>query len=231
MNKKTEGSAMQHSRVTAHVFFQGHLRRVIKPALIGALVLAVSGCGGIRGRTQVLWKYTLDYPPPAVQALKPVSDSLRVNLFTVVQSYNTTAMVYQPAPFKLQQYQRSAWRVNPGDMVTDYLLRDLRKQNLFKAVFSYRELNKARFSLEGEIEEFAEVDEPAGKKAVLSVYVTLLDNAQKEVPKMIVCHKNYRVDEPFAEKGPAGFAQGMSRAMEKFSQQLTSDLSRSIPPQ
>ena len=73
-------------------------------------------------------------------------------------------MVYQPAPFKLQQYQSSTWRVNPGDMVTDYLLRDLRNQKLFKAVFSYREPSTARFALEGEIEQFAEVDETGGQK-------------------------------------------------------------------
>jgi ABC-type uncharacterized transport system auxiliary subunit len=222
---------MRHSLAGKENYLPKHTSRCIRAAGIMALVLVLCGCGGMRGRTQVLWKYTLDYPSPAAQTVKPVSASLRVHLFTVVQSYNSTAMVYQPEPFKLQQYQRSSWRVNPGAMVTDYLLRDLRKQNLFSGVFSYRELNKARFALEGEIEQFAEVDEPAGRKAVLSVYVTLLDNAQKEVTKMIVCRKNYLFAEPFTQKGPVGFAQAMSRAMEKFSRQLISDLSRAIPPQ
>lgn len=221
---------MQQRMDGEYIFLHRHCCRCIRTALIMALMLTVSGCGALRGRTQILWKYTLDYPPPAVQALKPVSDSLRVDLFTVVQSYNSIAMVYQPAPFKLQQYQNSKWRVNPGDMVTDYLLRDLRNQKLFKAVFSYRESNRARFALEGEIEQFAEVDETGGRKAVLSVYVTLLDSSQKDASQMVVCQKNYRVTELFEGKGPAAFAHSMSSAMEKFSQQLIADLSRAIPP-
>jgi len=222
---------MRHSLAGKENYLPKLIGRCTSAAGIMSLVLVLCGCGGLRGRTQVQWKYTLEYTSPLVQGLAAAPHVLRVNLFTVVQSYNSTAMIYQPAPFKLQQYQRSSWRVNPGDMVTDYLLRDLRKQNLFSGVFSYRELNKARFALEGEIEQFAEVDEPAGRKAVLSVYVTLLDTAQKEVTKMVVCRKNYLFAEPFGEKGPAGFAQGMSRAMEKFSRQLISDLSRAIPVQ
>ena len=221
---------MQQRMDTENKFLQRHRCRCIKTALIMALMLTVSGCGGLRGRTQILWKYTLEYPSPAVQGLTPVNAALQVKLFTVVQNYNSTAMVNQPAPFKLQQYQNSKWRVNPGDMVTDYLLRDLRNQKLFKAVFSYREPREARFGLEGEIEQFAEVDEQGGRKAVLSVYVTLLDSSQNDASKMVVCQKNYRVTEPYEEKGPAAFARGMSRAMEKFSQQLIQDLHHGISP-
>jgi ABC-type uncharacterized transport system auxiliary subunit len=219
---------MQQRTDREHIFLQRHCCRCVKTALIMVLMLAVSGCGALRGRTQVLWKYTLDYPSPAVQGLTPVNAALQVKLFTVVQNYNSTAMVYQPAPFKLQQYQNSKWRVNPGDMVTDYLLRDLRSQKLFKAVFSYRESSEARFALEGEIEQFAEVDEKDGRKAMLSVYVTLLDSSQQDASKMVVCQKNYWVAEPYAGKGPAAFAQGMSRAMEKFSRELAQDLQRGI---
>jgi len=221
---------MRHSLAGKENYLPKLIGRCISAAGIMALALVLCGCGGLRGRTQVQWKYTLEYTSPLVQGLAAAPHVLQVKLFTVVQNYNSTAMVYQPAAFKLQQYQRSSWRVNPGDMVTDYLLRDLRKQHLFKAVFSYREPGTARFALEGEIEQFAEVDETEGRKAVLSVYVTLLDSSQKDASKMIVWQKNYCFAEPFAGKGPAALAQAMSRAMEKFSRQLISDLSRAIPP-
>ena len=184
---------MQQRTDGEHDFLQRHCCRCIKTALVISLMMAVSGCGALRGRTQILWKYTLEYPSPVAQGLAPVNAALQVKLFTVVQNYNSTAMVYQPEPFKLQQYQNSKWRVSPGDMVTDYLLRDLRNQKLFRAVFSYRESSEARFALEGEIEQFAEVDEKDARKAVLSVYVTLLDSSQKDASKMIVCQKNYRM--------------------------------------
>jgi ABC-type uncharacterized transport system auxiliary subunit len=217
----------QHIGITDN-FLQKHFCRWIKPALILVLMLVFAGCMGIRGRTQILWLYTIEYPAPVIQGLAPVNSTLQVKLFTVVQSYNSTAMVYQPAPFKLQQYQNSKWRVNPGDMVSDYLLRDLRNQNLFKAVFSYREPADARFALEGEVEQFGEVDEKDSRKAVLSVYITLLDTSQKDITKMIVCQKNYRIDEQFNGKGSAAFVQGMSRAMEKLSKELMQDMGRAL---
>ncbi len=197
-----------------------------KPLLIMVLMLLFGGCMGLRGRTQILWKYTFEYPSPVVKGLTPLDDALQVALFTVVQNYNSTAMVYQPDPFKLQQYQNSKWRVNPADMVTDYLLRDLRNQNLFKAVYSYREPHDVRFTLEGEVEQFVEIDEPGSRKAVLSVYVTLLDSSQTGITKMIVFQKNYRVAEPLEGKGPPAFVKGMSRAMEKLSRELIQDLGR-----
>ena len=62
---------------------------------------------------------------------------------------------------------------------------------------------------------------------MLSVYVTLLDSSQKDASKMIVCQKNYRFAEPFAGKGPAALAQGMSRAMEKV---FPAAYCRPLPP-
>lgn len=57
-------------------------------------------------------------------------------LFSVAQSFNSTAMVYKPQQNRLDSYPYSRWRVNPGDMVSDFLLRDIRKSLLFKGVFS-----------------------------------------------------------------------------------------------
>ncbi|MCG6535648.1 MAG: ABC-type transport auxiliary lipoprotein family protein [Syntrophales bacterium LBB04] len=209
-------------------FSHKHFCRCIKTAFLLLLMLVLAGCMGIRGRTQILWLYTIEYPAPVIQGIAPVNGTLQVKLFTVVQNYNSTAMVYQPAPYKLQQYQNSKWRINPGDMVTDYLLRDLRNQNLFKAVFSYREPADARFALEGEVEQFGEVDEKDSRKAVLSVYITLLDTSQKDITKMIVSQKNYRIDEPLDGKRSAAFVKGMSRAMEKLSKELIQDMGRAL---
>ncbi len=217
---------MQQIRGIKDNFVQRRFSYSVKPLLMMVVILLLGGCMGLRGRTQILWKYTFEYPPTVVKGLARVDDTLQVALFTVVQNYNSTAMVYQPDAFKLQQYQYSKWRVNPADMVTDYLLRDMRNQNLFKAVYSYREPHDVRFTLEGEVEQFVEIDEPASRKAVLSVYVTLLDSSQKSITKMIVFQKNYQVAEPLEGKGPPAFVKGMSRAMEKLSQELIQDLSR-----
>ena len=205
-----------------------HICRRMHPALMFVLVLLLSGCIGGGSRTRMVKKYTLEYSSPVVQGISSATGTIRVERFTVAQNYNSTAMVYSPEAFKRQEYQHSRWRVNPGDMVTDYLLRDLRSQGLFNAVFSYRDTEDARYILEGEVDEFLEVDEKEGRKALLGITITLLDMSQKEITKRIIFQKSYRITEAIEERKPPGLVKGMSRAMEKFSGQLIQDLHRAL---
>ena len=168
-------------------------------------------------------QYILEYPAPVVGGQAKIPEAIKVELFSVAQAFNTTAMVYQPQPFKSQVYNYSRWRVNPGYLVTDYLLRDLREAGLFKAVFGPDSSGKYRFKLEGGVAEFQELDAPGGWQAALGLTVTLLDTNQEELPQRVVFQKNYRVLEPMPEKTPQGLAQAMSRAMEQVSARIITD--------
>jgi ABC-type uncharacterized transport system auxiliary subunit len=108
-------------------------------------------------------------------------------------------------------------------MASDYLIRDLRRMNLFRAVYSYHDLVETRYVLQGHVEDFLEMDEIRSAKAVLGMNVTLLDLA-KGAPQKVLFQKNYRFEDPLREKTASGFAQAMSRAMEKMSRQLMLDL-------
>ncbi len=187
----------------------------------GVLALLAAGCGK---PPMLINQYILEYPAPPVGKKARLEAALKVELFAVAQPYNSTAMVYRPQPFKNQVYNYSRWRVNPGYLVTDYLLRDLRDSGLFRAVFSYNETGKARFLLEGGVEEFQELDQPDGWKAALVLSVTLLDLNQEELPQRVLFQKKYRALEPLPEKTPQGLAQGMSRALEQLSAQILTDV-------
>jgi ABC-type uncharacterized transport system auxiliary subunit len=194
------------------------LRGLISLGVVWLTILSW-GCG----KPPVLVnKYLLEYPSPAVQG-QPVPVAVTVERFAVAQTYNSTAMVYRPNPYKSETYNYNRWRVNPGYLVTDYLVRDLRNSSLFKAVFGPDSANKSRFVLEGGVAEIQEVDEPDGWKAVLALNVTLLDTSQSEITKRVVFQKDYRAVEPLLEQTPKGLAQGMSRAMEKLSERIITD--------
>lgn len=188
----------------------------------------LSGCIGGSRSTLRVEQYVLDYPSPVPKGLSPLNELIKVERFSVVQAFNSSAMVYEPAPFQHGVYYYHRWRVNPGDMVTDYLLRDLRKTGLFRAVFSYNDSEAVRFRLEGSVEEFLELDNKESGKAVLSVNVTLLDLLPKEVSERVVFQKNYRYEEPMKEQTARGLAQGMSMAMETLSDKLMVDLYNAI---
>jgi len=187
--------------------------------LLPGLVL-LAGCGK---PPMLIQQYMLEYPAPMLGGKIKSPEAVKVGLFSVAQAFNTNNMVFQPQPFKSETYNYSRWRANPGYLVTDYLLRDFRDSHLFTAVFAPGSNGKSRFFLEGGVEEFQEVDEPDGWKAVLALTVTLLDVSQEELPRRVVFQKQYRAVEPMPDKTPKGLAQGMSKALEHLSARIITD--------
>jgi ABC-type uncharacterized transport system auxiliary subunit len=197
------------------------LTGIVWTAALILLIVGISGCGKPPVVTN---HFILEYPAPVFSGRLTLNESIRVELFAADKSITGNAMVYLPRPLEMKSYVHNRWQVGPSHLVTDYLLRDLRKSNLFKGVFGYQQSGIGRFRVEGAVQQFAEVDDPAGWKALLAVSVTLLDLNEAEVTKRVIFQKNYRQAEPMPEQTPAGLAQGMSRAMEVVSAQIINDL-------
>ena len=201
--------------------FNRHKIRSLAMAAAGVFLL--SGCfGGQPGR--MTEQYAFDYAPPEQKALTMLPETITVERFSAAQLYNSTAMVYQEGPGQRDQYVYHRWRINPADLVSDYLLRDLRSANLFKGVFNYRSSESSRFQLEGDVEEFQELIEKEDHRAIVSLNATLIDTARTGLPDRILFQKNYMIEEPIEENNPAGMAKGMSQAMAKVSKLLLSDI-------
>ena len=190
-------------------------------AAILLVILGISGCGKPPIVTN---HYILEYPSPVFGGRPALDESIKVELFAAAQSIRSNSMVYLPRPWETSSYVFNKWQVDPSHLVTDFLLRDLRKSNLFKGVFGYQQSGIGRFKVEGAVQQFAEVDDPDGWKAVLAVSVTLLDLNEPEVTKRVIFQKNYRQAEPMPAQTPSGLAQGMSRAMEVVSANIIHDL-------
>jgi ABC-type uncharacterized transport system auxiliary subunit len=190
-----------------------------------ALALLLYGCSG---GGQAVRQYALDYAPAAQQAIVTLPDSIAVAPFTSAQLYRGTAMIYQEEQFRRDQYLYNRWRVNPADMVTDCLTRDLRSAGLFRGVFNYRNAESCRYLLAGSIEEFEELTGKHGRQAVLSLNITLLDTSRQEFTDRLLFQKNYRVAEPIDGDAPVGLAKGMSQALEKVSVLLQSDIYQAV---
>lgn len=188
----------------------------------------VFGCS-LGGRPAYSVKhYILEYPSPQGEGIQRFNELLKVERFSVSSTFNSTAMVYRENPFGRDTYHYERWRVNPGDMVTDLVIRDLRNSGLIRAVFSYYDVEESRFLLKGQVEEFLELQKKDSWKAILGVHITLLDLTKKELVEQVIFQRSYRFVEPFAEKTPEGLAGGMSKAMERFSRQLIQDLAKAM---
>ncbi len=200
----------------------------IRIQMVGVCALLLAGCFPGAKAPLMVDHYTLEYASPAFGNIKAVSEAIRVERFAVAQAYNTTSMLYKPAPYKLEAYGSARWRVGPGDILSDYLVRDIRSAGIFRGAFSYREGESARFVLEGGVEEFLEVDEKNKGTALLIVRIALIDSKETESTKRLVFQKSYRFAEPLAEQSAKSLAEGMSVAVQRLSEQALKDVLESV---
>lgn len=196
--------------------------------VIALCAVVLSGCISGGKVTNIVYQYTLDYESPSFRDLAPLDAVVTVDRFSAAEAYNSLSMVYSPSPYKRDVYNYYRWRVEPGDMTSDYLLRDFRASGLFRAVFSSSGYESTPYLLEGEVEKFLEVDEKGSSKAELSVNVTLLDTTQSDVTGQVIFQRSYNSSAPVEERTPAGLAAGMSRAMAKLSADVIRDVYRTV---
>jgi len=191
-------------------------------------MVLITSCSLVSRPSYRVNQYTLEYPSPILKESTSINELIRVDRFSMAQTYNTSAMIYKDGPNLRNVDPYNRWRTKPGEMATENLVRDLRNSGLFRGVISYSDSGETRYLLEGQVDEFLEVSEKDGSKAVLSVNVTFLDLKKREVAERMIFQRDYKVAEPCAEKIPAGLAQGMSRAMGEISKQILLDLQKAL---
>lgn len=194
---------------------------------IPVLIFLLAGCAGGKIASMTEY-YMLDYASPDIRGSTPLNGFLKVERFSVAQIFNSNNMLYRTGSFTLTPFPNDRWRVSPGDLVTDNLIRDIRHAGIFRGVFSYRDTEVTRFVLEGNVTEFLEVKEKDIPKALLTIYVTLLDLNQKEITRKVVFQKRYSQAVECGEKGPGGMAHGLSKSMEQLSGQIINDVYRTV---
>ena len=205
-----------------------HIISLFMKVHLVCLCLLLAGCLPGNKPPQLIEQYTLEYAPPAAHTGTAFADAIGVARFSVAQAYNSTSMFYKPLPYKLAVYNLNRWRSNPGDMMSDFLLRDLGSSGMFLAVFSSRDAENARFMLVGGVEEFLEIDDQSTGSALLTMSVALIDTKQEGAAKRLVFQRRYSSLEPLTGQTPVALARGMSTASRRLSEQILKDISESV---
>lgn len=195
-----------------------------KAGILLLLIGLLSGCIGQTGKTPFVRHYLPEYAPPQSLGRPAVEAIIRVERFSADRAFMGQAMLYRLGPFQREAYPAGRWRVAPGDIVTEFLRRDLRAASLFRAVLSERDVEEARFSLTGGVEAFFESWEAGGRSAILAATVTLLDHSKKETAGLVVFQKSYRLEAAVAGEGEAGLAAAMSLAISDLSQRVIAEI-------
>jgi ABC-type uncharacterized transport system auxiliary subunit len=189
-----------------------------------AAISTVAGCAAGGKPQDKIFQYVLEYPQPKKEASGPFAEALKVKRFSAAPAYNTTRMIFRESPFRREEYVFHKWRVNPADMVTDFLARDLRASGLFSAVFSGDASPDADLVLSGSVDEFLESDDDKVWRAVLAITVTLLDESEADISRRVIMQRGYGAEAVLAEKDPRELASAMSKAMAQVSASVISEI-------
>ena len=183
-------------------------------------VLLTTSCVTLKQPSLRIEHYTLEYAPPEPGDLPRLPVILKVERFTVAPLYDTRQMVYRDRAYKRETYTYHRWRSHPADLVTDYLVRDLRRSGLFGAVVQEGSTVPPTHVLEGSVDEFFEWNAAEGWKAVLTLSTTLIKARETDAAGSILFQKTFRAVQPYEEKTPKGLAEAMSEAMSRMSQDV-----------
>lgn len=197
---------------------------------LGAVVLLVVGVlllpaclGGSRPPAPVS-RYTLEYPPPTFPEATSVELALQVERFSATGDCSGWGLTRRPAPFRVDVYELCRWAGSMAELVTDRIYRDASRSGLFRRVVSPRAVEEAPLAVAGEVEEFWEAAGEDGSVAVVGLAVTLEDRRQDDPLRRVVLQRRYREEEPMAVRTPEALAAALSRALERLSRRLLTDL-------
>ncbi|MFC1820787.1 ABC-type transport auxiliary lipoprotein family protein [Thermodesulfobacteriota bacterium] len=188
------------------------------------LSLLFGACLNLKQPRNRIEYYTLEYAPPPITGIKPLPYAIRVERFTVAPVFNSTQIIYRDQSFKRNAYAYYKWRVNPGDLVTYFLNRDIMHSGLFKAVLPHGSRSVSSYTLEGSVDEFFEWDTEESWSGVLSISITLITTNEPDISKKILFQKSYRTTESCKLKHPRALAEAISMAMARISEKIIKDI-------
>ncbi len=185
--------------------------------------LLPAGCLNLKESGKKTNYYTLEYESPNIKGLSPLPVTIRIERFKAAPLYDSTQIIFRDKAYKRDAYAYHKWRVNPGDLVTCCLTRDIRQSSLFTAVFDSRSKSVSCRLMEGTVDEFFEDDGKDAWRAVLTLGITL--TAKNEAgDKSVLLQKTYSTKTVCRQKNPRALAEAMSIAMSKISETIITDI-------
>jgi cholesterol transport system auxiliary component len=193
-------------------------------------VMVVTGCVAANPSSSDITYYMLEYESPRPDGRQPLPVVLGVERLQVSPHTNSDRILYREKDFRRESYHYHRWRANPGDLVTDFLIRDLRNSGRFKAVIGSGHRLGTTHTIEGTVEEFYEADDPDRWRAVLSLTIILVDNAESNRALSVLFQKDYTTSKPCRQRNPRAVAEAMSGALAELSRQILEDVTSALDP-
>jgi cholesterol transport system auxiliary component len=196
--------------------------KIIAFGLCLLLLGLIFGCVGKQKQRQTIEFYNLHYTAPGPFTQSPLPFIIFIEKFKSVPPYDSTRIIFSKNDFTQNKYYYHQWIMNPDEMITHLMARDLRESKIARAILVSDNL-LATHHLKGIVEQFYEQDLKDQWNAVLSITITMSKKNESDAARRICYQKNYKAISPCEEKNPQGLARAMSMAMSEISEMIISD--------
>lgn len=169
--------------------------------------------------------YALEYDAPEFTGKTPLPVAIKMERIGVSPLYNSINIVYRENEYSRDAYSYHKWRINPGDMVTDLLTRDMRESGLFRAVINSGSSGSgAYYNLGGNVEGFYEEDEGKDRFGALSITINLVNEKEQAPDRKIMFQKTYIRKKRCEKNNPRALAKALSEGMREISAEIINDV-------
>ncbi len=185
-----------------------------------AMVAMVGGCSLSRP-APVKQSYLLNATRDGAAKVKAFPGALRVNRFTVAQSFNGRAMVYRADDQRFEVDFYNEFLALPATMMTERTTSWLSASRLFESVVPMTSGMDTRYLLEAEVTDFyGDFRQANAPRAVLAARFYLAQEGSGHVLYERAISRSVTIDDPSAPQ----LVRGLERALSETLGELEADL-------
>jgi ABC-type uncharacterized transport system auxiliary subunit len=163
--------------------------------------------------------FQLAYPPPEAAGTPPLPVTVRVVPFGIVAAYDRRGFTYRAGGYDVGVDYYNRWVGNPAALITDLVARDLAASGRVQAVLQTPSAVASDYEINGQIETLEEEDDAGACAAHLRLRIFVV-RARAADRRQVVLQDGFAADEPCRRADPGSYAEAMSRAVQRVSDQL-----------
>lgn len=189
---------------------------------VGLVLAFVPGCLSLLPVTPTPQDYRPEYVPPVLQHT-PLPVVLRLAPVRVAAIYDREPFAYRRGPYRVGYYYYHRWATAPGQMLTDFFVRDFTSSGLYRAVQQGPAVLVADYQLDLRVDRFEQELSSSNCSAAIAIYATL-QNLRVGAANPVLLQRLYSDSEAVPCDDPQGFVRGVSQILARLSLQLQEDV-------
>ncbi len=186
----------------------------------------LSGCAIWSGN--VVRYHIIDYPTPKKQSESQIPDTLMVYRFLLADTVDIHHLVVTTTDEESETVPLQRWELDPSDMVTELIQRDLEASGMFKKTVDQWSNARYRYALEGTIQKLEGTIRNGKAAAVLDVEATLTDFESPLGAKKNIMKKEYSIEVPSVDSKPVSIVRAVNLAVRELSERIRADIAATL---